>query len=88
VAGRGVFTGILVGTDGSSRAEGAVAQAARLASMTAASLEILFVIDTGDLMTKISNPSRTQRLRRRQLWRTRQAWSLTRGSLRAIPLPS
>lgn len=47
MAGRGVFTGILVGTDGSSRAERAVAQAARLASMTAASLQILFVIDTG-----------------------------------------
>jgi nucleotide-binding universal stress UspA family protein len=47
VAGRGVLAGILVGTDGSARAEEAVGQAVRFASITAATLEILFVIDTG-----------------------------------------
>jgi nucleotide-binding universal stress UspA family protein len=47
VIDRGIFTHILVGTDGSARAEGAVRQGARLASITAASLEVLFVIDTG-----------------------------------------
>lgn len=44
---RGIFTHILVGTDGSARAEDAVRQGARLASITGASLEVLFVIDTG-----------------------------------------
>lgn len=47
VTERGVFSVILVGADGSPGAESAVAQAVRLASMTAASLEVLFVIDTG-----------------------------------------
>lgn len=43
----GVFTHVLVGTDGSPRAEEAVRQGARLASATGAALEIAFVIDTG-----------------------------------------
>lgn len=47
VVDRGIFTHILVGTDGSARAEDAVRQGARLASITRASLEVLFVIDTG-----------------------------------------
>jgi nucleotide-binding universal stress UspA family protein len=47
VIDRGVFTHVLVGTDGFARAEGAVRQGARLASITEASLEVLFVIDTG-----------------------------------------
>jgi nucleotide-binding universal stress UspA family protein len=44
---RGIFRRILVGTDGSARAEDAVRQGARFASITQASLEVLFVIDTG-----------------------------------------
>lgn len=42
-----VFARVLVGTDGSPRAEQAVRQSARLASATQAPLEIAFVIDTG-----------------------------------------
>ena len=42
-----VFARVLVGTDGSPRAEEAVRQSARLASATQAPLEIAFVIDTG-----------------------------------------
>lgn len=42
-----VFARVLVGTDGSPRAEEAVRQSGRLASATAAPLEIAFVIDTG-----------------------------------------
>jgi nucleotide-binding universal stress UspA family protein len=47
VIDRGVFTHVLVGTDGTARAEDAVRQGARLASITDASLEVLYVIDTG-----------------------------------------
>jgi nucleotide-binding universal stress UspA family protein len=43
----GVFARVLVGTDGSPRAEEAVRQSGRLASATGAPLEIAFVIDTG-----------------------------------------
>ena len=43
----GVFKSIIVGTDGSARAEDAVREGARLASMTEAPLGILYVIDTG-----------------------------------------
>jgi nucleotide-binding universal stress UspA family protein len=42
-----VFARVLVGTDGSPRAEEAVRQSGRLASATGAPLEIAFVIDTG-----------------------------------------
>ena len=42
-----VFTRVLVGTDGSPRAEEAVRQSARLASATGVPMEIAFVIDTG-----------------------------------------
>lgn len=42
-----VFARVLVGTDGSPRAEEAVRQSARLAAATQAPLEIAFVIDTG-----------------------------------------
>jgi len=42
-----VFARVLVGTDGSPRAEEAVRQSGRLASATEAPLEIAFVIDTG-----------------------------------------
>jgi nucleotide-binding universal stress UspA family protein len=42
-----VFARVLVGTDGSPRAEEAVRQSARLASAAEAPLEIAFVIDTG-----------------------------------------
>jgi nucleotide-binding universal stress UspA family protein len=42
-----VFARVLVGTDGSPRAEEAVRQSARLATATEAPLEIAFVIDTG-----------------------------------------
>lgn len=42
-----VFARVLVGTDGSPRAEEAVRQCGRLASATGAPLEIAFVIDTG-----------------------------------------
>lgn len=42
-----LFARVLVGTDGSPRAEEAVRQSARLASATQAPLEIAFVIDTG-----------------------------------------
>ncbi len=42
-----VFARVLVGTDGSPRAEESVRQSARLASATGAPLEIAFVIDTG-----------------------------------------
>lgn len=38
---------MLAGTDGSPRAEEAVRQAARLAAATGASLEVVFVLDTG-----------------------------------------
>jgi nucleotide-binding universal stress UspA family protein len=44
---KGVFARVLVGTDGSPRAEEAVRQSARLASATQSPLEIAFVIDTG-----------------------------------------
>jgi nucleotide-binding universal stress UspA family protein len=44
---RHVFTRILVGTDGSERAEAAIAHAVRLASIAGAPLDMLFVIDTG-----------------------------------------
>jgi nucleotide-binding universal stress UspA family protein len=42
-----VFARVLVGTDGSPRAEEAVRQSGRIASATGAPLEIAFVIDTG-----------------------------------------
>jgi nucleotide-binding universal stress UspA family protein len=42
-----VFARVLVGTDGSPRAEEAVRQSGRLASASGAHLEIAFVIDTG-----------------------------------------
>ncbi len=41
------FTAILAGTDGSERAEGSVRLAARLASLTGATFQVAFVIDTG-----------------------------------------
>jgi nucleotide-binding universal stress UspA family protein len=41
-----VFDRILAGTDGSERAEEAVGRAARLASVTAAALDLVYVIDT------------------------------------------
>jgi universal stress protein E len=42
-----VFGRILAGTDGSDRAEEAVRRAAQLASVTGASLDLVYVIDTG-----------------------------------------
>jgi nucleotide-binding universal stress UspA family protein len=45
--GPGPFTRALVGTDGSSRAEEAVRQAARLAGVSSADLEVAYVVDTG-----------------------------------------
>jgi nucleotide-binding universal stress UspA family protein len=42
-----VLTRVLAGTDGSPRADEAVRQGARLASVTGAALEIAFVVDTG-----------------------------------------
>jgi len=42
-----VFDRILAGTDGSDRAEEAVGRAAQLASVTGASLDLVYVIDTG-----------------------------------------
>ena len=42
-----VFTRVVAGTDGSARAEEAVRQGARLAGSNDASLEIVFVVDTG-----------------------------------------
>ena len=47
VGGRGIFGGIIAGTDGSERAGAAVREGARLASMTGTRLRIVFVIDTG-----------------------------------------
>lgn len=45
--GESVFPRVLVGTDGSERAQEAVRQGARLASATGGTLEIVFVLDTG-----------------------------------------
>lgn len=45
--GESVFPRVLVGTDGSDRAQEAVRQGARLASATGGTLEIVFVLDTG-----------------------------------------
>ena len=42
-----MFDRILAGTDGSDRAEEAVGRAAQLASVTGASLDLVYVIDTG-----------------------------------------
>ncbi|HEX9122342.1 MAG TPA: universal stress protein [Actinomycetota bacterium] len=45
-AGAPIFTRLLAGTDGSERAQESVRQAARLAAVTGAALEIAFVIDS------------------------------------------
>lgn len=42
-----VFHRLLVGTDGSARAEQAVGQGARLASIAGGALEVVYVLDTG-----------------------------------------
>jgi nucleotide-binding universal stress UspA family protein len=42
-----VFRRVLVGTDGSERAEEAVRQGARLAALGAGTLEVVYVVDTG-----------------------------------------
>jgi nucleotide-binding universal stress UspA family protein len=47
MAGTPTFGRILVGTDGSKRAEVAVRQGARLAKLTGAQLEVVYVIDSG-----------------------------------------
>lgn len=45
--GEPVFRRVLVGTDGSSRAEEAARQGARLTAATGAALDIVYVVDTG-----------------------------------------
>lgn len=47
MGGAGGLGRVLAGTDGSARADEAVRQGARLASATGATLEVVFVVDTG-----------------------------------------
>ena len=59
-----LFTGIIVGTDGSERADAAVLQGARFASMSEARLGILYVIDTGRPLDQGDEPRPEEALAR------------------------
>jgi universal stress protein E len=60
----GLSTAIIVGTDGSNRADAAVLQGARLASMSGARLGILYVIDTGRPLDQGDDPRPEEALAR------------------------